>query len=246
MGVGNAPLLTLDAISHTFSNGQVGLRGISCTIAAGEYIVITGQNGAGKSLLAEHLCGLHAPTVGAIHIRDATQPATAHELRMLCGMVFQQAEHQIVGQSVIEDVLFGLRNMGIAAEPARESALAQLAQLNIAHLAARHPENLSGGELRRVALAAMLVMKPRILILDEPFAHLDWIGIDNLQQIIRALWSAGHTIVLLTHELYKMPTEAQRVIILHHGEIHTDAPPDTCRAAAQQLGLLPPAGAPSL
>ena len=236
-------LLTLQALSHDFGNGRLGLQDINCTIDQGELIALVGQNGAGKSLLAQHLCGLRHPTSGALYIEKATQVATPHALRMLCGMVFQQAEHQIVGQSVIEDLLFGLRNIGMERVAAQECAQRQLEQLHIAHLRDRHPESLSGGELRRVALASMLVMRPRLLILDEPFAHLDWKGIVDLHHIIKALQREGHTILLLTHELNKLPKSLARVIILHQGAKYADGSPQECQSAAQKLGLLPPIGA---
>ncbi len=234
------PLLRLQALSHDFGNGHRGLQDISCTIDQGKLIALVGQNGAGKSLLAQHLCGLQHPTSGALYIEESAQQATPHELRMLCGMVFQQAEHQIVGQSVIEDLLFGLRNIGMKASAAQQCAQRQLEQLHIVHLRDRHPESLSGGELRRVALASMLVMRPRLLILDEPYAHLDWNGIIDLQGIIEALQREGHTILMLVHELNKLPQSVTQVIILHQGIKYADGPLPECQGVAHKLGLLPP------
>ena len=108
------PLLTVRSLTHSFADSTCGLTNISCTISEGEQVVIAGRNGAGKSLLALHLCGLRQPTSGALYIDSSPSAATPHQLRTLSGMVFQHAEHQIVGENVLEDLLFGLRNIGVS------------------------------------------------------------------------------------------------------------------------------------
>jgi biotin transport system ATP-binding protein len=157
--------------------------------------------------------------------RETERRSTARALRRELGLVFQDADAQIVGETVLEDAAFGPENMGLSAACANECAGRALAALGLSEKRANSPRCLSGGEKRRLAVAGALAMGCNTVIMDEPFANLDWPGGGQTPTIIRDLKKDGKTLIILTHELEKTLAFADRLLILHRGVIRNDGPP---------------------
>jgi len=211
------------------------LNNISFTINEGQCLMIAGSNGSGKTLLMRIIAGLLQASGGELEFRgktlfDAAKPGairreTESVLRRELGLVFQDAEAQIVGETVEEDAAFGPENLGLSAADAGAAAAQALAAMGLGEKRLYSPRRLSGGEKRRLAIAGVLAMGCGIIIMDEPFANLDWPGVVQTLEIIRDLKKSGKTLIILTHELEKALALADRLIILHKGNICDDGKP---------------------
>ncbi len=230
------------------------LRGVSLTIGDGEFVGLIGPMGAGKSTLLQFLNGLLVPPPGTVFVdgQDLGAPgANLSAVRQRVGLVFQYPEHQLFAETVLADVSFGPRNLGASPEEARRRAEEALAVVGLdpALYQDRSPFALSGGEQRRVALAGVLAMGPRYLVLDEPTAGLDPAGRRDLLDLLSRLHrQEGIAVVLVTHHLEDVAERAQRVILLGRGEVVAAGPPGNVlsavhRPALRQLGLDVPVAA---
>ena len=235
-----APLFSAKNICKMFpaaAGGQpiAALNGVSFDIHEGQCLMIAGSNGSGKTLLMRIIAGLLPPSGGELLFRgqslfDAAKPGvirreTESRLRRELGLVFQDAEAQIVGETVEEDAAFGPENLGLSAADAGAAAAQALAAMGLGEKRLHSPRRLSGGEKRRLGIAGVLAMGCTTLIMDEPFANLDWPGVVQTLSIIRDLKNSGKTLIILTHELEKALALADRLIILHRGSICDDGPP---------------------
>jgi len=232
-----APLVQIDDLNHRFADGRTGLTSIHLHIDAGETIVIAGANGSGKTTLLRHLNGLLQPTAGCVRLngfRVSRHPARA---RRLVGMVFQDADSQIVGETVWEDAAFGPRNLKLPPAQIDQRVGAVLADLGLAALADRPPHLLSGGEKRRLALAGVLVMDPAVVAFDEPFAGLDYPGVNRLLQEFLRLKQNGRTLVITTHELERIVTLADRLVLMENGRIVRSGPPAKVLPDVEAFGV---------
>ncbi|MDR1107467.1 MAG: energy-coupling factor ABC transporter ATP-binding protein [Spirochaetaceae bacterium] len=218
-------LFSVKNLVKVFPNGNRGLSGITLDVYSGECVVIAGSNGSGKTLLALILLGLSDPTEGEVRFRDLLSQDAGEALRQQAGLVFQNADAQIIGETVAEDAGFGPKNRGFPPEEVKRRVRAALEAVGLADKEEYPPRRLSGGEKRRLAVAGVLAMGCETLILDEPFANLDWQGVVRLLRVIRDLKQAGKTLIILTHELEKVLAFADRLIILHQGRIREDGPP---------------------
>ena len=199
------------------SKGTItALDNISLEIFKGQTLIIGGQNGSGKSLLVSILAGLEKASSGSIKIADKAG----------LGLVFQEAESQILGESPAEDIAFGPKNLGWKKEEISAAVKDALEKTGLTEKADFPARFLSGGEKRRLAIACMLAMKLPVLILDEPYANLDYSGIKSLNALIRQLKKEGHTIIILTHEIEKCLGLADRFIVLFKGKKVFDGSPD--------------------
>jgi biotin transport system ATP-binding protein len=235
MGAGEA-LLAIRKVSKVFpasSDGEVyrALNGIDLAIYEGQSLLIAGSNGSGKTLLMRIIAGLTDPTEGEIRCRgkllwsDASarpDKSALQSLRGELGLVFQDADSQIVGETVEEDIAFGPENMGLSPAEIQQRLDFSLAAMGLAHKRGSPPRRLSGGEKRRLAVAGILAMGCDTVIMDEPFANLDWPGVVQTLRVIQDLKAAGKTLIILTHELEKALAFADRLVILHRGEIRAD------------------------
>ena len=221
--------IRIERLTHTYAPRESApiqaLNGIDLEIDAGEYVAIIGANGSGKTTLARHLNALLYPTTGDVWIdgRNTCDLSAVRAIRAQVGMVFQSPADQIVATVVQEDVAFGPENLGVREEelPARvRAALQQVSMWGSRH---RPPHLLSSGEQQRVAIAGVLAMNPRCLVLDEATAMLDPIGRRDVLQIVDGLHRAGLTILTITHNMEEA-LRAQRVIVLHAGRIALDGP----------------------
>lgn len=214
-------LLKLTDVTKSFSgSGQPVLQGVSFSVYNGDCIVVSGPNGSGKTVLMTLIAGLEKPSVGSIVRRRKEGGA----LRI--GLVFQEADAQILGDTVEEDALFGMRDSKLPKDLIAQQLEAVLTQLGLyekRHFPAR---SLSGGEKRRLAVAGILMMEADIIIFDEPFANLDFAGVVQVTSMIEQLRRDGKTVMVLTHELEKVLALANRLIILHQGSLVYDAEPE--------------------
>jgi biotin transport system ATP-binding protein len=220
------PLFSVKNLVKVFPNGNRVISGISLDLYAGECVIIAGSNGSGKTLLAEMLLGLREPTGGEIRFQGLSPREAGEALRQRAGLVFQDPDAQIIGETVAEDAGFGPKNLGFPPGEVQRRVEAALAAVGLGEKKNDPPRRLSGGEKRRLAVAGILAMGCETMILDEPFANLDWPGVVQVLRVIRDLKQAGKTLVILTHELEKVLAFADRLIILNRGLIREDGAPE--------------------
>ena len=232
------PIFDLREVCFTYDGPPSieALRGVDLQIYPGEYVAIIGANGSGKSTLARLLNALLLPTRGrvwaaGIPTDDATRRA---EIRRAAQMVFQQPDFQIVATTVEEDVAFGPENFGVPEDQLVPRVQAALEAVGMWEQRSRPPHMLSAGQKQRVAIAGALAVQPRALILDEATAMLDPAGRAAVLGILRQLHQQGTTMITITHEMDEA-AEAERVIVLDHGEVILDGPPEAVFAQAEQL-----------
>lgn len=227
--------IKLSNIYHTYSKGtpfeRLALQDVSVAIAKGEIVAIIGHTGSGKSTLVQHLNGLLKPDKGTATIDDIDITAKGQQAkaaRQQVGMVFQYPEHQIFAETVFEDIAFGPRNKGFneeeVAKAVREAM--EFVGLDYDTFAERSPFQLSGGQMRRVAIAGVVAMNPDYLVLDEPSAGLDPRSRNAVFREIMALHkSRGIAIVLVTHSMEEAVKYANRMLVINGGQVLFDGEP---------------------
>lgn len=227
--------IKLSNIYHTYSKGtpfeRLALNDVSLEIAKGEVVAIIGHTGSGKSTLVQHLNGLLKPDKGQATIDDidiTAKGAQAKAARQQVGMVFQYPEHQLFAETVFEDIAFGPRNKGVAEEelPKQVREAMEFVGLDYDTFAQRSPFQLSGGQMRRVAIAGVVAMNPDYLVLDEPSAGLDPRSRNAVFKEIMSLHqSRGIAIVLVTHSMEEAVKYADRLLVINSGRILFDGTP---------------------
>jgi biotin transport system ATP-binding protein len=217
--------LTVEGLGHRFPDGPWGLRGVNLVFSPGEFAVIAGSNGAGKSLLMRHLVGLAPPTEGRVTLDGKDVREHLAEVRRRVGLVFQDSGAQIVGLTIDEEVRFGPRNLGWPRARVETAAAEALKTVGLEGRGGEVCAHLSGGEARRLAIAGVLACGPEVLILDEPFTGLDLPAVRAVLTALTALNRQGTTVVLLTHELDKCLAHAARLVLMRRGEVLADGSP---------------------
>lgn len=210
---------------------------LSLTIEDGSFVAILGSNGCGKSTLAKHFNSILLPCGGKVYVSglDTSNEELLIRVRRNVGMVFQNPDNQIVANVVEEDVAFGPENLGISSPEIRRRVEQALHQVGMHHFREHAPHLLSGGQKQRVAIAGIIAMEPRCIVLDEPTAMLDPRGRREVMETVRRLnKDKGITVVLITHHMDEA-AQAQRVIVLHRGDIAADGTP---REVFSQVELL--------
>ena len=221
--------IILENVSYTYQEGtpfaSAALSDVSLSIEDGSYTAIIGHTGSGKSTILQLLNGLLVPTEGSVRVFDTLITPTSvnkqiRQIRKQVGLVFQFAENQIFEETVLKDVAFGPQNFGVSVEEAEAIAREKLALVGIDEsLFERSPFELSGGQMRRVAIAGILAMEPSILVLDEPTAGLDPIGRKELMTLFKKLHQDGITIVLVTHLMDDVAEFADQVYVMEKGKL---------------------------
>ena len=227
-------------LSHRFSDGSFGIQGISLSIDQGAFVVVAGANGSGKTTLFRHLNGLLAPTAGSVILDGQSVSDNILRARKMVGMVFQDADTQIVGETVYDDAAFGPENLRLGHEEIERRVHTALKTVGLHKMAAKPPHLLSGGEKRRLAIAGVLAMRPNILVFDEPFSNLDYPGIRQVLSQIVDLHRTGHTIILSTHDVEKVLAQADRLIIMAAGRVVRDGNPNDLAHETEQFGVRKP------
>ena len=205
----------------------VVLDGVDLEIAEGSFVAVLGHNGSGKSTLAKHMNAILLPTGGKVYVSgiDTADEDALLDIRRTVGMVFQNPDNQIVANVVEEDVAFAPENLGVPSEEIRRRVDEALRQVGMYEYREHAPHLLSGGQKQRVAIAGVIAMRPRCIVLDEPTAMLDPIGRSEVMKTIRALnRTSGVTVVLITHHMDEAAM-ADRLVVIAKGKIVSDGPP---------------------
>ena len=235
-------------LTHVYLKGTpleaVALQDVTLSVEAGEFVGIIGPTGSGKSTLIQHFNALLRPTGGALRVAgiDLANPrADVKTLRQQVGLVFQYPEHQLFEETVYDDVAYGPRNLRLNEDEVGERVVESLALVGVDpnRFGRRSPFSLSGGEMRRVAIAGVLAMRPRVLVLDEPAAGLDPKGKEEILGQIRALHQAqGLTVLLVTHSMDEAAQLVRRLVVLARGRVVMDGPVREIFRRAQDLAAL--------
>lgn len=220
-------------MTHQFPSGG-GIHDVCFQVFPNEFILLAGPNGCGKTTLIRHLNALLLPLSGDVRLYGRPVTSDITKTRKAVGMVFQDADTQIVGDTVYDEVAFGPENIKMSRSLIQKKVTRALEQLDLFHLKDRNPASLSGGEKRRLAIAGILVMDPEIIVLDEPFANLDHPSSMSLIKTICQLNQGGQTIIMATHDVEEVITRATRMLIMdRHGRLVRDGtPPDLLRYLA--------------
>jgi len=227
-------VILAEHVSYTYTPGSVfeknAVSKVSFTIEDGTFCGLIGHTGSGKTTLVQMLSGLVQPTAGRILIdgMDITDKKTRQtSLKGKVGLVFQYPEYQLFGETVLEDVMFGPRNLGFSDAEAEKKSKIALFDVGIEEaLFTKSPFELSGGQKRRVAIAGVLALSPKILILDEPTAGLDPAGRDEILHCIQMLHKRENiTVILVSHSMEDMAKYANRILVMHAGSLVLDGGP---------------------
>ncbi len=241
-------------LSHVYAQGTpfqaVAVHGVSFTLGEGELVGLIGHTGSGKSTLVQHLNGLVKPTSGTVLVDGVdlwSKGADLRAVRKKVGLVFQYPEYQLFEETVLKDIAFGPRNLGLSEEQAQERAREAAKAVNLPdEVLERSPFDLSGGQKRRVAIAGVLAMHPSTLILDEPAAGLDPSGRREMLALLKALHHRGMTLVMVSHSMTDVSQLCSRVLVMNQGELVMDGTPGEVFGRAKELkamGLGLPRGA---
>ncbi|HGY9857829.1 TPA: energy-coupling factor transporter ATPase [Streptococcus pneumoniae] len=221
--------IALENVNFIYQEGtplaSAALSNVSLTIEDGSYTALIGHTGSGKSTILQLLNGLLVPSQGSVRVFDTLITSTSknkdiRQIRKQVGLVFQFAENQIFEETVLKDVAFGPQNFGVSEEDAEKIAREKLALVGIDEsLLNRSPFELSGGQMRRVAIAGILAMEPAVLVLDEPTAGLDPLGRKELMNLFKKLHQSGMTIVLVTHLMDDVAEYVNQVYVMEKGRL---------------------------
>lgn len=221
-------MLEVKNIKYAYNADYQALKGVSLKVERGEMVALLGKNGAGKSTLFLHLNGIYEPDEGQVFIDGEELKYDKKSLlkfRQKVGIVFQNPDDQIFAPTVEEDVAFGPLNLGLPMEEVQDRVEEALARVGMSGFEKTAPHHLSGGQKKRVAIAGILAMKPKIMVLDEPTAGLDPQGVTDLSILLKELNDEGITIIISTHEVNLVPTYAKRVFVLVDGLLIAEGSP---------------------
>lgn len=237
--------IKLEKVSYSYLEGtpmvKVALSDVNLEIEEGQFVGLIGPTGSGKSTLVQHFNGLILPSSGKVYVDGVDLTAKDTKLRSIrqkVGMVFQYPEHQLFGETILEDVGFGPRNGGLAEAEVVERVREALAYVGMDYEAIkeRSPFELSGGQKRRVAIAGVLAMRPSVLILDEPTAGLDPEGREEiLGQIKRLHEKQCITVILVTHSMEDVARLVDRIVVMERGSVAIDGTPTEVFRQASRL-----------
>jgi energy-coupling factor transport system ATP-binding protein len=212
-------------LGYTYDDGTVALNNLDLEIRRGEYVAIVGQNGAGKSTLVRQFLHLLTPTQGEVTAFDrSVNDYDVSELAQRIGYISQNPDNQIFCDTVEREVGFALDKLGFAPKEVRERVAWALDEMRLSWAAAEHPLTLSKGDRSRIVIAAILAMRPEVLIFDEPTTGQDYRGARAILDLTRELHAAGRTIIVITHHLYLLPGYAERLVVMGRGRVLLDGP----------------------
>ena len=237
-------MIRVEGLTHTYGKGtpfeRNALEGVNLSVRKGEFLGLMGHTGSGKSTLIQHLNGLLCPTEGKIYIDGQdiwAKPAQIRQVRFAVGLVFQYPEYQLFEETVAKDIAFGPRNMGLPETEIERRVRQAAAFVGLPEtVLEQSPFALSGGQRRRVAIAGVIAMEPKVLILDEPTAGLDPGGREEILQNIRRYHeTTGSTVLLVSHSMDELARYAQRICVLKGGRVLLDGTPKEVFSQAEQL-----------
>jgi energy-coupling factor transporter ATP-binding protein EcfA2 len=225
-------LVEFDNFSFKYYGADsLALKKVNLKVDEGEYVVVTGPSGCGKTTLCRAINGLvpqfHRGYIAGNVIVDGmnTREREVAELATVAGLVFQEPENQLVTLNVEKEIAFGPENLGVDPQEVRRRVEELIALLDLEHLRDKHPHEMSGGEQQRVAMAATLALKPKILVADEPTSNLDPKSAETILEIIAALNRRDMTVIIVEHRLDLISKDASRLVLMDRGEIVADGDP---------------------
>jgi len=218
-----SPVLSIDNLTYQYESGKTALKKVSLQVEKGDFVAIIGQNGAGKTTLAKHFNGILTPTSGTVSVcGENISKKDSSELTQYIGYVFQNPDHQIFSTSVYNELAYGLQNLNLSEEEISKRIDEVLKLTNLSQYRDEHPFSLGKGQRQMIAVASILVMRPSILVVDEPTTGLDWLGVNKMMDLICELHKNGTTIVMITHDMDIVARYATRVIVMQKGGIVLD------------------------
>jgi len=220
------PIISVENLKYSYEDGTEALRDLDISISAGEFVAIIGQNGAGKSTLAYNLVGLLKPTSGRVIVDGInTSKASIPQMAQKIGFVFQNPDHQLFTDRIWDEVAFGLKHaLSLPQRELEERTQIALETMGLVSLKEKHPHAISRGQRRRLAVATVLAMKPKIILLDEPTTGQDYGHTSKLMDLVKKLNKTGKTIIMITHEIGIVAEHAERTIVMHRGKVLIDGP----------------------
>lgn len=237
--------IKIESLTHIYMPGspfeKVSLKDINLTIDDNDFVALIGHTGSGKSTLIQHLNGLLSPTKGKIYIDgiDITEKnVKLVDIRKKVGLVFQYSEYQLFEETIEKDIEFGPKNLGLSDEQIHQRVVKamEMVGLDYEEYKDKSPFDLSGGQKRRVAIAGVIAMNPKTLILDEPTAGLDPKGRDDILAQIKKLHDDyGMTIILVSHSMEDVANIADKVIVMNNGSVELQGPIDTVFKEVEKL-----------
>ena len=238
--------LQFEQVTHTYQAGSpfraTAVQDVSLTVSQGELTALIGHTGSGKSTLAQHMNALLAPTSGRVLLdgKDINQKGVSKkETRQRIGLVFQYAETQLFEETVAKDIAFGPKNLGLS--QAETDARVREAHQRVGlpeEVAEKSPFELSGGQMRRAAIAGVIAMRPEMLVLDEPAAGLDPMGREDMLSLVRSFHEAGTTVVMVSHSMDDVARLAKRIIVMDKGRIALDGTAEEVFQDAERLNRM--------
>jgi len=238
----STPLIEVKSLTHVFPDGKRALDEVNLDIHTASFVILAGPNGSGKTVFMRHLNGLARPSSGEVLLEGVPVLNDLSRARRSIGLVFQDADAQIVGQTVARDVAFGPENLRLPRTVIEKRVKSALKATGLVGFDERRPHTLSGGEMRRLTVAGVLAMEPDLLVLDEPFTGLDWPGCADLLAVLDKFHSSGKTVLLITHDLDKVLAHADRLMLMDSGRIAADGAPEDIINQVEKLGIRRPAG----
>ena len=233
-------IITAENLTFRYNEGKDIIKNLSLEIDEGDFVAILGHNGSGKSTFAKHLNAILIPTEGKVTVSglDTSDDNNLSEIRRTVGMVFQNPDNQIIATVVEEDVAFALENLGVEREEMIRRVDEALDAVGMLKYKKHSTTQLSGGQKQRIAIAGIIAMNPKIIVLDEPTAMLDPKGRADVVKTIKKLNEQGVTVVLITHYMDEA-AQAKRVVVIDEGEVLIDGTP---HYVFQNAGLLTSVG----
>lgn len=239
-----AGALRAEGIWFRYPGGANALAGVDLEIHAGQFVALVGQNGSGKTTLAKHFNGLLRPERGVVHVNgEAIANRSTADLASVIGYCYQNPDHQIFAATVADEIEFGPRNLGVPQEEVVRRTGRLLDLVRLRSEADRYPFSLGRGQRQKLAVASVLAMEPRIVIVDEPTTGLDWQGGEAMMEVMRELHHEGRTIVIITHDMNIVAEFADRMVVMADGRIVADGAPSdvfTADSALREAYLRPP------
>ena len=232
-------IIKVENVSFSYDKNQLAIKNLNFEIKEGEYIAVIGHNGSGKSTLAKLLNGLVIPDNGQVLVceKSTADKKSLFEIRKTVGVVFQNPDNQLVASIVEDDIAFGPENLGVDREEIGKRIKFALTAVDMLDFAKRTPTHLSGGQKQRIAIAGVLAIKPKVLILDESTAMLDPKGRKEVMEVVKKLNGEGMTIIHITHYMDEV-TDADRVFVMSGGEIRLTGSPEEVFEKGQLLETL--------
>jgi len=229
-------IIRVNDLYFSYPDGTEAIKGLDIEIKLGEYVAIIGQNGSGKTTLVKHFNGLLKPSNGIVIVGGTeTKGARTADLSHNVTYCFQNPDHQIFLPSVWEEVAFGPTNLDFSQDRIDESVNRALEMVGLENSKDVYPFNLGKGQRQMVALASVIAMQSKVLIIDEPTTGLDWKSGSEVMGILRELNKDGHTIVVITHDMEIVAQDAKRTVVLHQGKLLLDGPTDIVLSKIDEL-----------